>query len=184
MRLQEVYKKNILPQLKKDLEYKNDQEVPRVEKVVINVGFGRHGSDSEYTKNLEQSLAKITGQKPFFTKARKSISSFKLREGMVIGAKVTLRKKRMYDFLEKLLNISFPRIRDFRGISEKSVDRQGNLTIGFKDNLAFPEIEAQDIEKAHGMEVVIKTTAKTREEGLKLFSLMGFPFKEQMNKIE
>ncbi|HMB65309.1 MAG TPA: 50S ribosomal protein L5 [Patescibacteria group bacterium] len=179
MRLQERYKKEILPQLKEKLDKKNDREVSRVEKVVINVGFGRHSKDSGYTKNLEESLVKITGQKPVFTKARKSIASFKIREGMVIGAKVTLRGKRMYDFMEKLLNITFPRVRDFRGISEKSVDGQGNLSIGFKDNLAFPEIEAQDMETAHGLEVVITTSTKDRESGLELFRMLGFPFKEQ-----
>ncbi len=184
MSIQEFYKKDILPKLKKDFGFKNDREVPRLEKVVINVGFGKHIKDNEYIKNLEESLVKITGQKPVFTKARKSISSFKIREGMVIGAKLTLRKKRMYDFVEKLLSVTFPRVRDFQGISEKSVDRQGNLTIGFKDNLAFPEIGAQDLDKTHGMEIILKTTAKSREEGLELFRLLKFPFKEQMKEMQ
>ena len=179
MRLQEAYKKEILPQLQEKFGYKNQFQVPRVKKVVINVGFGRHSRDSEYTKNLEESLAKITGQKPVFTKARKSVASFKVREGMVIGAKVTLRGKRMYDFLEKLVNITFPRVRDFRGISQDSVDEAGNINLGFRDNLAFPEIENQDLETAHGLEVNIKTTAKNKEEGLELFRLLQFPFKKK-----
>lgn len=179
MRLQERYKKEILPELKKKLEKENDREVPGMEKVVLNVGFGKHSKDNEYIKNLEASLSKITGQKPVFTKAKKSVASFKIREGMVIGAKVTLRGKRMYDFMEKLLNVTLPRVRDFRGVSEKSVDRQGNFTFGFRDNLAFPEIEAQDIETAHGVEVVVTTTAENKEEGLELFRLLGFPFKEE-----
>lgn len=179
MRLREAYKKEILPQLQEKLGYKNKFQVPQVEKVSINVGFGRHSRDNEYTKNLEESLKKITGQKPLFTKARKSVASFKIREGMVIGAKVTLRGKKMYDFLEKLVNITFPRVRDFRGINEDSVDEVGNITLGLRDNLPFPEIEAQDLETAHGLEVTIKTTAKNKEEGLELFRMLDFPFKKK-----
>lgn len=178
MNLKELHKTEVKPKLKEEFGYKNDISVPQIVKVVINVGFGAKSKDKEFVDNLEESLKNITGQKPVFTKARKSISSFKVREGMVIGAKVTLRKKKMYDFLDKLLGITFPRTRDFRGISEKGVDDKGNMTIGLKDNLAFPEVEAQDIEKAHGLEVVIHTTADTREEGLQLFRLLGFPFKE------
>ncbi len=179
MSLKEFYKKEVLPQLKEKFGYSNDLAVPGPEKVVVNVGFGRRSKEKEYVDNLEESLKLITGQKPVFTKAKKSISSFKVREGMVIGAKVTLRGKRMYDFLEKLVNISFPRTRDFRGISPKVVDNSGNLTVGFKDNLAFPEIEAQDIEKAHGLEICIHTTAPDKEQGLELFKLLKFPFREK-----
>ena len=158
--------------------YKNDLAVPRMEKVVLNVGFGRHAKEKAYIKNIESSLTRITGQKPILTEAKKSVSSFKVREGMIIGAKVTLRGQRMYDFVEKLIHITFARVRDFRGIDRKSVDRTGNLTVGFREHLAFPEIKADEVESVHGLEVSIATTAKTQEEGLELFSLMGFPFKK------
>lgn len=179
MNLKESYKKEVMPQLKEKFGYQNDLEVPGLDKVVINVGFGQRSKEKEFVDNLEESLKQITGQKPVFTKAKKSVSSFKIREGMVIGAKVTLRGKRMYDFLEKLIKISLPRTRDFRGVSQKVVDSSGNLTIGFKDNLSFPEIEAQDIDKAHGLEVSVHTTASKQEEGLELFKLLKFPFKEE-----
>ena len=123
-------------------------------------------------------MTKISGQKPVLTKAKKAISSFKIREGMIIGAMVTLRGQRMYDFVEKLIHVSFPRIRDFRGINEKCVDKTGNLTIGFKEHLAFPEIKSDDVENTHGLEISIATTAKTQKESLELFRLMGFPFKK------
>jgi len=158
--------------------YKNDLAVPCLGKVVVNVGFGRHAKEKAYIENIEKNLAKITGQKPVLIKAKKSISSFKIREGMIIGAKVTIRGDRMYDFVEKLINISFPRVRDFRGIKEKNVDRNGVLTVGFREHLAFPEIKVDDVENIHGLEVSIVTTAKTRKEGLELFKLMGFPFKK------
>ncbi len=178
MRLKELYKKQIVPKLKERFGYKNNLEAPRLEKVVVNVGFGRHSKEKTYINNIESSLTRITGQKPIFTKAKKSISSFKIREGMVIGAAVTLHGQRMYDFVEKLISIAFPRVRDFRGISAKSVDQSGNLTVGFREHLAFPEISADEVDKIHGLEVSIATTAKTHKEGLELFTLMGFPFKK------
>lgn len=178
MRLKELYKKEIVPRMKEKFGYKNDLAVPRLDKVVVNVGFGRHAKEKKYIENIEKNLAKITGQKPVLTKAKKSVSSFKVREGMTIGAKVTLRGARMHDFVEKLINISFPRTRDFRGISEKSVDSGGNLTVGFREHLAFPEISADDVENVHGLEVCISTTAKTRDEGLELLKYLGFPFKK------
>lgn len=178
MRLQELYKKEILPKLKEKFGYKNNLQAPRLIKVVINVGVGRNAKDKSYVENAEKSLTRITGQKPMLTKAKKAISAFKIRQGMVIGVAVTLRGKRMYDFIDKLVNISFPRVRDFRGINDTQVDRTGNLTIGFKEHLAFPEIKADEIESTHGLEICIATTAKTREEGLELFRLMGFPFKK------
>lgn len=178
MRLRELYKKEIVPRMKEKFGYKNNLAVPRLDKAVVNVGFGRHAKEKKYIENIEKNLAKITGQKPVLTKAKKSVASFKVREGMTIGAKVTLRGARMHDFVEKLINISFPRTRDFRGISEKSVDKSGNLTVGFREHLAFPEISADDVENVHGLEVCISTTAKTRDEGLELLKYLGFPFKK------
>lgn len=179
MRLKEKYNKNIIPELMKKHGYKNKMEVPKIERAVVNVGFGRHSKEKAYIDKVVQGLTQITGQKPVLTKAKKSISSFKIRQGMVIGASVTLRGTRMYDFVEKLINISFPRVRDFRGISEKAVDRNGNLTVGFKEHLAFPEIKADDVENIFGLEISLPSTAKTREEGLELFRLLGFPFKHE-----
>jgi len=181
MRLQEQYKKEILPKLKEKFGYKNDLAAPRLSKVVVNVGVGKHSKEKDYIKSIESSLARITGQKPVLAKAKKSIASFKIRQGMIAGVTVILREKRMYDFIEKLVHISFPRVRDFRGISEGNMDGQGNLTIGFREHLAFPEIGADEVDNVHGLEVCIATTAKTREEGLELFKLMGFPFKKFKN---
>ena len=182
MKLKEKYQKEIIPKLKEKFDYSNIFLVPKVEKVIINVGFGRHNKEKDYIANVEKTLTKISGQKPVFTKAKKSIASFKIREGMIIGAMVTLHGHRMYDFLDKLVNISFPRVRDFRGISEKSVDKQGNLSIGFKENTAFPEVKIDDINNIHGLEVVIHSTAENKEEGLELFRLLGFPFKKEEKK--
>jgi large subunit ribosomal protein L5 len=179
MRLQELYKKEIIPKLKEKFGYKNNLAVPKLVKAVVNVGCGRHTKEKSYIDNIVSGLSRITGQKPVLTKARKSISSFKIREGMVVGVCVTLRKQRMYDFVEKLIHVSFPRVRDFRGISEKSVDNSGNLTIGLREHLAFPEIMADEVENIFGLEVSLATTAKTREEALALFKMMGFPFKKK-----
>lgn len=179
MNLKEKYQKDIIPQLKDKFSYTNIFLVPKIEKLVINVGFGRHNKEKEYIANVEKTLTRISGQKPVLTKAKKSIASFKIREGMIIGAMVTLHGKRMYDFLDKLINISFPRVRDFRGISEKSIDKQGNLSIGFKENIAFPEVKVEDLNNIHGLEIIIHSTAKNKEEGLELFRLAGFPFKKE-----
>lgn len=182
MNLKEKYKQEIVPKLMKDFSYTNRFLVPKINKVVLNVGFGRQAKEKETAANIEKTLLAISGQKPVLTKAKKSISSFKVREGMVIGAMVTLRGHRMYDFLDKLINVSFPRIRDFRGLSEKSVDRQGNLSIGFKENSAFPEVKVDDINNIHGLEVIIDSSAKNRAEGLALFRLAGFPFKPEEDR--
>ncbi len=182
MRLKEKYQKEIAPQLKKDFGWTNMMLVPRLEKVVLNIGFGHHAKEKEYMEIVGRGLAKISGQKAVFTLAKKSVSAFKIREGMTIGAKVTLRGDRMYDFVEKLVNITFPRVRDFRGISEKMMDRAGNLTVGFKDQAAFPEIKVEDTDTPFGLEVCLATTAKTREEGLALFKALGFPFKKETKK--
>lgn len=178
MRLKEKYKKEILPALKKELGFKNDYLAPRLDKVVLNVGFGKHTKEKEYATNVARTLTKIAGQKPVLTKAKKSISAFKIREGMIIGSMVTLRGDRMYDFIERLVNITFPRVRDFRGISEKIIDRDGNMTIGFKEHLPFPEIKQEDIDNIHGLEITIVTSTQDRTAALELFRLLGFPFKK------
>jgi len=178
MRLEEKYKKEIIKKLKDKFGYKNTLEVPRLVKAVINVGVGRSSKEKAFVDGVESNLTRITGQRPVKTLAKKSISAFKIKEGQIVGVAVTLRGKRMYDFIDKLINLSFPRIRDFRGLSEKGIDRTGNFTIGFKEHLAFPEINPQEMEAIHGLEICIATSAKTREEGLELFKLLGFPFKK------
>ena len=178
MRLREKYQKEIVPQLEEKLGVKNAMLVPRLTKVVLNVGLGKHTKEKDYLEAVSKGLTKISGQKPVFTLAKKSISAFKIREGMTVGAKVTLRGQRMYDFVEKLVGITFPRVRDFRGISDKGMDRTGNMTIGFKDQSAFPEVRIEDMDNAFGLEICLNTTAKNREEGLELFRSFGFPFKK------
>ncbi|MDD5071988.1 MAG: 50S ribosomal protein L5 [Patescibacteria group bacterium] len=184
MRLKEKYDKKIAPQLKEKFGYKNIFMAPKLEKAVVNVGFGRFNKDSAYIDNIKNNLADITGQKCVLTKAKKAISAFKIREGMVIGAKVTLRGARMYDFVEKLVNVTLPRVRDFRGLAEKSIDKTGNLTIGFKEHLAFPEVSHDSVENIHGLEVIISTTAKNKEESLELLKLLGFPLKREEADIK
>lgn len=178
MRLKEKYQKEIVKHLKEKLGYKNNMLVPRLTKVVLNVGFGAHSKEKEYIASVVKGLTSISGQKPVMTLAKQSVSAFKIREGMVIGAKVTLRGNMMYDFIEKLVGITFPRVRDFRGISENGLDNKGNMTIGFKEHVAFPEIRVEDIDNIYGLEVCLSTTAKTKEEGLELFRAFGFPFKK------
>ncbi len=182
MRLREKYQNEIVPELQKEFGWKNIMLVPRLEKVVLNVGFGHHVKEKEYMEMVSRGLVKISGQKAVFTLAKKSISAFKIREGMTIGAKVTLRGQRMYDFVEKLVNITFPRVRDFRGISDTMLDRAGNLTIGFKDQAAFPEMKVEDTDIPFGLEVCLATTATTKEDGLALFKALGFPFKKDTKK--
>lgn len=161
--LYEKYKKEILPKLKEEFGYASVMQVPKMSKIVVNVGFGRQTKEKAYVQNIINGLTRITGQKPVENKAKKAISAFKLREGMVIGASVTLRGKRMYDFLTKLINLSFPGVRDFRGITDKGMDRTGNMTIGFKEYLAFPEIRSDEIENVFGLEVCLNTSAKDRK---------------------
>ncbi len=172
------YQEEIIPALKKELGLKNLYQIPRVQKISLNIGIGRSLKDPQFLEIAEHTLTRISGQKPIRTKAKKSIASFKIRQGMVVGLSVTLRKKRMHDFLEKLISFTLPRIRDFRGIDAKAVDQQGNLTIGFKEHIAFPEIRSDEIDKIHGIEVTIVTNAKSRENGLVLFRKLGFPFKK------
>jgi large subunit ribosomal protein L5 len=184
MNLKEKYEKKVLPKMMEKFGYKNKMAVPKIEKVMINVGFGKLISekDSQEQKKIQEAiledLAQISGQRPILTKAKKSISGFKLRKGLPIGAKVTLRRKKMYDFLERLINIGLPRSRDFWGIPENSVDKNGNLTIGIKEHIAFPEISPEKTKFIFGFEVTVVTNAKDREKGLELFKLMGFPIKE------
>lgn len=177
--LKEKIQKQVIPAMQEKFGYKNGLAVPKIEKVTLNVGISANKKDDKFLELVENTLTRITGQKPVFTKARMSVSSFKIREGNVVGAKVTLRKQRMNDFVEKLVNITLPRVRDFRGLSLKSVDRSGNLTIGFKENLAFAEINPDEVEKVHGLEIVITTTAKNKEQGTELLKLIGFPFKKK-----
>ncbi len=176
LRLKEQYNKEILPALKKQFGYKNNLAAPKVEKVVVNVGTGQGLKDAKFNDAVEDTLTRITGQKPVRTVAKKSISNFKIREGLVVGQSVTLRGPRMYEFLDKLINATLPRVRDFRGLDPKSVDPQGNLNIGLKEHIAFPEIKSDEVEKIHGLQVAVVTTAKTRTEGLELLKLLGFPF--------
>lgn len=172
-----TYKTDIAPKLVAALGLKNTMQAPRIEKVIVNVGYGRHVKENAYIENVEATLARITGQKAVHHKAKKSISNFKIREGLAIGASVTLRGPRMYDFLYRLIHIVLPRVRDFRGIPPNAFDRQGNYTIGFKESGAFPEANVDSPDKAHGLEVIIATTAKNKEEGRLLLETLGFPFK-------
>ena len=182
MNITETYTKQAVPVLKEKFGYTNTMAIPKIEKVVLNVGLGKSLKDSAFLETAEKTLERITGQKPVPTKARKSISNFKIREGMVIGMKVTLRGKRMQDFLQKLVTITLPRVRDFRGLSRKSVDREGNLNIGIKEHIAFPEIKTDEIERLHGLEIAVVTTAHTKEEGLALFEALGFPLQKDTKK--
>src|SRR6056297_380898 len=167
--LKKQYNENITANLMKKLDVDNVLDVPGLEKVVINVGVGKGLKDKEYLNAVEQTLTKITGQKPVATKARKSISNFKIREGNIVGYKVTLRRGRMWDFIEKLIKVTLPRVRDFRGISKKGIDEQGNLSIGFSEYIAFPEIDQDEVKVTHGLEINIKTTAEDFKEGEALF---------------
>lgn len=173
------YKTVVIPQLQKALGITNVFAVPKIVKVTLNVGAGKAVKDEKFLVTVQETLSRITGQKPVVTRARKSIAAFKIRAGMPIGAKVTLRGKRMDDFLTKLVHVSLPRIRDFRGLSPNSVDAQGNVTIGFREHLVFPEIGSDEVEKLHGLEVVITTTAKNPAECLALLRAARFPFQSE-----
>ncbi|AXF57972.1 50S ribosomal protein L5 [Salicibibacter kimchii] len=174
--IKERYKNEIVPSLHNQFNYSSVMAVPRIEKIVINVGIGEAVSNPKSLDNAMEELALITGQKPITTKAKRSIAGFKLREGNPIGAKVTLRGARMYDFLEKLIHVSLPRVRDFRGISSNAFDGRGNYTLGVKEQLIFPEIEYDKIDKVRGMDIVIVTSAETDEEAKALLTQVGMPF--------
>lgn len=177
-RLEQKYKETVTPSLMKKFGYKSVMQVPVIDKVVINMGIGEAIANPKLLDEAVAELTQITGQKPVVTKAKKSIANFKLREGMPIGCKVTLRAEKMYDFLDKLMNISLPRVRDFRGVSDTSFDGRGNYTLGIKEQLIFPEIDYDKVNKVRGMDIVIVTTAKTNDEAKALLSEMGMPFKK------
>lgn len=177
MTLKETYKKAI-PKLKEELGLKNDLAVPKIEKVNINVGIGTYTKDSKDFKPVIENISRITGQIPIVIKSRKAISNFNLRIGKPVGVTCTLRKDRMYDFLNKLVHVVFPRMRDFRGLDKKSFDGKGNYCIGIKEFAVFPEIVPEDVVKMHGLEISIVTTAKDNKTGYKLLSALGFPFKK------
>ena len=177
-RLMERYQNEVVKSLMEKFSYKSVMQVPKLEKVVINIGVGDATTNAKALEDSVAELTLISGQKPVVTRAKKSIAGFKLREGMPIGCKVTLRGERMYEFLDKLMNISLPRVRDFRGVSANSFDGRGNYTLGVKEQLIFPEINFDKVNKLRGMDIVIVTTAKTDEEGRELLAQLGMPFQK------
>lgn len=176
-RLRKFYQENVVPQLKKDFNYKNITQVPRLKKIVLNIGLGEATQNAKIIDSTLEQLKLIAGQKPVVTKAKKSISNFKLKEGSPIGVAVILRREKMYEFFDRLVNVALPRVRDFRGVSEKGFDGMGNYTLGIKEQLIFPEIHYDMVEKIFGMNVTIVTDAKSNEEGKSFLKLMGMPFR-------
>ena len=176
-RLRDKYTKDVIPALKKEFGYKNVMAVPRIEKVVVNMGLGEATANAKLIDTGADELARITGQKPVTRRAKKSIAAFKVRKGMPIGTMVTLRGSRMWEFLDRLMTIALPRVRDFKGVSPRGFDGRGNYTLGLRDQLLFPEIDYMKVDKARGMNVSVVTTAKTDEEARKLLQLMGMPFR-------
>ena len=177
-RLKELYKSEVAPALMKKFEYKSVMQIPKLDKIVINVGCGEARENSKVVDAIVSDLAQISGQKPIICKAKKSVANFKLREGMPIGVKVTLRGDRMYEFLDRFYNLALPRVRDFRGINPNSFDGRGNYAMGIKEQLIFPEIDYDKIDKVRGMDIIMVTTANTDEEARELLKLMGAPFAE------
>ncbi len=175
LNVREQYKKEVIPALKKQFKLTNDLEVPRIKKIVINIGVGKYLKDSSQIEDVTNFLMTITGQKPAVTQARKSIAGFKIREGQQVGVKVTLRGKRMWDFIEKLVKVSLPRIRDFHGLKESAIDTGGNLNIGIKEHLIFPEILPEEVKRNYSLEIAIVTDIKDEKKGRELFKLLGFP---------
>jgi len=178
-RLQEKYQTTVVPALVKEFSYTTVMQAPKLDKIVINIGVGDAIADAKALETAVAELGQITGQKPIITKAKKSIANFKLREGMEIGCKVTLRGEKMYQFLDKLVNIALPRVRDFRGVSKNAFDGRGNYTLGVKEQLIFPEINFDKVTRVRGMDIVIVTTAKTNEEGRALLTGLGMPFEKK-----
>lgn len=176
-RLRDTYREKVVPALMKEFGYKNIMQVPRLERVVLNVGMGEALQNVKLLESAVTELGAVTGQKPVVTRAKKAIAGFKLRQGLPIGAKVTLRSRRMYEFFDRLVSLALPRIRDFRGVSPKSFDGRGNYTFGLKEQLIFPEIKYDDVASIHGMDITIVTTAKTNEEGKSLLKHLGMPFR-------
>lgn len=177
-RLKEKYKQEVVPKLSEQFGYTSVMQVPKIEKIVVNMGVGDAVSNAKNLEKAVDELTLLTGQKPLITKAKKSIAGFRLREGMPIGAKVTLRGERMYDFLDKLITVSLPRVRDFQGVSNKAFDGRGNYTLGVREQLIFPEINYDNVDKVRGMDIVIVTTANTDEESHALLKELGMPFKK------
>lgn len=177
-RLKEKYRSQVVPAMQKDYSYKNSMQVPRLERVVLNVGMGEAVQNVKLLEGAITELKQITGQKPVMTRAKKAIAGFKLREGMPIGTKVTLRGNTMHEFLDRLMNVALPRIRDFRGISPKAFDGNGNYTLGLKEQLTFPEIKYDEVTSIHGMDITIVTTAKRNDEAKSLLSHLGMPFRD------
>ena len=177
-RLKEKYQKEVVPSLQKEFDYNNPMQVPSVHKVVVNIGMGEAIQNAKAMDAAVSDLASITGQRPVITRAKRSVAAFKLREGMQIGCMVTLRGDRMYYFLDKLINVALPRLRDFQGVSPEAFDGRGNYTLGLREQLVFPEIDYDKVDKVRGMEVSIVTTSRTDEEGRRLLKLMGMPFKK------
>jgi len=175
-RLHEVYNSTIRPDLMSSLGYKNALEVPKIEKVVINMGVGEAATDQKKINGAVDDMTRITGQKPIITRAKKSVATFKLREGMAIGVKTTLRRNRMYEFLDRFVNIALPRIRDFRGLNPKSFDGRGNYAMGIKEQIVFPEIDYDKVDMIRGMDIIVVTTAKTDDEARELLKRFQFPF--------
>lgn len=178
-RLKQIYDERVVPTMMEDFKYGNIMEVPKIEKIVVNIGMGEALQNAKALEAAAADLATITGQKPVVTRAKKSIANFRLRAGMPIGVKVTLRGYRMWSFLDRLINIALPRQRDFRGVSADAFDGRGNYTLGLREQLVFPEIDYDKIDKIRGMEITIVTTAKTDEEGRRLLELFGMPFRQQ-----
>jgi large subunit ribosomal protein L5 len=176
-KMKDLYREKVIPALMKRFGYQNRMEVPRLEKIVINMGLGEAIQNIKILDSAVQELSQITGQKPIITKAKKSIAQFKLRTGMPIGCMVTLRKEKMYEFFSRLVNVALPRVRDFKGVSGKSFDGRGNYSLGIREQLIFPEIHYDKIDKIKGMNIIIVTTAKTDEEGKELLKLLGMPFR-------
>ena len=176
-RLKERYEKEVIPALKKEFGYSNVMAIPKVEKIVVNMGLGEATQNAKIVDTGADEIGKITGQKPVITRAKKSIAQFKVRKGMPIGTMVTLRGERMWDFLDRLISVALPRVRDFRGVSQRGFDGRGNYTLGLKDQLLFPEIDYMKVDKARGMNISVVTTAKTDEESRKLLQLLGMPFR-------
>jgi large subunit ribosomal protein L5 len=175
-RLQEKYEKEVVPALMEKFGYKNIMEVPKLDKVVINMGVGEAKENAKVLESAMADMQLITGQKPILTRAKKSVANFKIRQNMPIGCKVTLRKSRMFEFADKLMNVALPRVRDFRGVSDKSFDGRGNYSLGIKEQLIFPEVEYDKIDKVRGMDIIFVTTAKTDEEARELLRFLGMPF--------
>jgi large subunit ribosomal protein L5 len=177
-RLDDFYRETVVPKLRTDLELKNPMQVPRITKITVNMGVGEAVADRKVMDAAVADLTKITGQKPLITKSKKSIASFKLREGLAIGAKVTLRGSRMYEFLDRLISIAMPRIRDFRGISPRGFDGRGNYSVGVKEQIIFPEIQYDQIDQIRGMDITITTTARDNKQGRALLEAFNFPFRK------